>query len=126
MTTFYTNIGRTKPPLLRAIFILNALKIVLAFGLLVGFRFYDLQVGSLSGPSAVAMMFWTLLGYLATFTGIVVSILNRSMIGLRAAILIDFLISIPARAFVGLLIAAIGLGLTFTRSVKAYFAWIGD
>ena len=123
MTTLNTNIGFEKPALLRVIFILNALKIFLAFGLLIGFKYFDLQVGSVSGPSAVLMIFWTMIGYIATFAAIVTSILKRSVIGLRTAIVIDFLISIPAKAFVGFAVALIGLALSFTNPVKAYFAW---
>ena len=123
MTTLDTNSGFAKPPLLRVIFILNALKIVLALGLLVGFKYFDLKVGSVSGPSAVTLIFWTMIGYIATFAAIVVSILKRSIIGLRVAIVVDFLISIPAKAFVGFVVALIGLGLSFTKPVKAYFAW---
>ena len=123
MTTLDTNIGFEKPPLLRVIFILNALKILLALGLLIGFKYFDLQVGSVSGPSAVTLIFWTMIGYIFTFAVIVTSILKRSIKGLRAAIVVDFLISIPAKAFVGLAIAVIGLGLSITKPVKAYFAW---
>lgn len=123
MTTLDTNIGRNKPPLLRVIFILNALKIFLALGLLIGFRYFDLKVGSVSGPSAVTMIFWTMLGYVATFAAIVTSILKRSMVGLRAAIVADFLISIPSKAFVGFAVALIAMGLSFARPVKAYFGW---
>lgn len=123
MTTLDTNIGFKKPLLLRAIFILNALKILLALGLLIGFKYFDLEVGSVSGPSAVTMIFWTMIGYIVTFAAIVASILKRSIIGLRAVIVVDFLISIPAKAFVGFAIALIGLGLSFTKPVKGYFAW---
>lgn len=123
MSTLDTDIGFNKPPLLRVIFILNALKIFLALGFLIGFKYYGLQVGSVSGPSAVTMIFWTMLGYIATFAAIVTSILKRSIIGLRAAIVVDFLISIPAKAFVGFAVALIGMGLSFTQPVKAYFAW---
>ena len=123
MSTLETDIGFTKPPLLRVIFILNALKIILALGLLIGFRYFDLRVGSVSGPSAVSMILWTMLGYIATFAAIVASILKRSIIGLRAAIVADFLISIPSKAFVGFAVALIGFGLSFSRPVAAYFAW---
>lgn len=123
MSSLDTQAGFRKPPLLRAIFILNALKIVLALALLLGFQFFDLRVGSVSGPSAVTMIFWTMLGYIATFAAMVASILKRSLIGLRVAIVVDFLISIPAKAAIGFAIAVIGMGLTFTASVKAYFSW---
>ncbi len=123
MTTQDTNTGRAKPPLLRAIFILNALKIFLALGLLIGFKYFDLNVHGVSGPSAVTMIFWTMLGYVATFAAIVISILKRSIVGLRAAIVVDFIISIPAKAFVGFAVALIGMGLSFSGPVKAYFGW---
>ncbi|MEM7440005.1 MAG: hypothetical protein AAF393_10425 [Pseudomonadota bacterium] len=123
MSTLKTDVGFNKPPLLRVIFILNALKIFLALGLLVGFKYYDLEVGSMSGPSAVTLIFWTMIGYIATFAAIVTSILQRSIVGLRTAIVADFAISIPAKAFIGFAVALIGLGLSFTPPVKAYFAW---
>lgn len=123
MTTLDTNIGQNKPPLLRVIFILNALKIFLAIGLIVGFKYYDLTVGSVSGDSAVTLISWTLLGYIATFAAIVTSILKHSITGLRVAIAVDFLISIPAKAFVGFAVAAVGMALSFSAPVKAYFAW---
>jgi hypothetical protein len=126
MTTLNTDIGRKKPPLLRAIFILNALKILLAVGLLVGFKYFDLKVGSVSGPSAVTMIFWTMLGYVATFAAIVTSILKRSIVGLRTAIVFDFIISIPSKAFVGFAVALIGMGLSFSGPVKEYFGWRED
>ena len=123
MTTLDTNIGQDKPLLLRMIFILNALKIFLALGLLIGFKYYDIKVGSVTGPAAVTMIFWTMIGYIATFAAIVTSILKRSVIGLRTAIIVDFLISIPAKAAIGFAVALIGLALSFTAPVKAYFEW---
>lgn len=78
---------------------------------------------SASGPSATTIIFWTILGYIAAFAAVVTSILKRPIIGLRAAIVVDFLISISDKAVIGLLIAVIGMGLRFASSVKAYFAW---
>lgn len=123
MTTLDTNTGRSKPPLLRAIFILNALKIFLSIGLLIGFKYFDLKVGSVTGAPAVTMIFWTTLGYIATFAAIVTSILKRSVFGLRTAIAIDFIISIPAKAIIGFVVALIGMGLSFSGPVKTYFGW---
>lgn len=125
MTTIDPNLGQAKPPLLRVIFILNALKILLALGLLIGFKYFDLEVGSFSGDRAVTLIFWTMLGYIATFAAIVTSILKRSIVGLRVAIGVDILISIPAKAFIGIAIALISIGLSFTTPVKRYFAWRG-
>ena len=123
MSTIEPDIGFNKPPLLRVIFILNALKIVLSLGLIVGFKYFDLQIGSVSGASAVTLIFWTMIGYIATFAAIVTSILKRSIVALRVAIAVDFLISIPAKAFIGFAIALIGMALSFSGSVKTYFNW---
>ncbi len=125
MTAIDPTTGASKPITLRAIFILNALKILLAFGFFVAFKFYGLQVGELVGPQAANLMLYTMLGYMVTFACIVASILKRSLIGIRAAIAVDFLVSIPATAVIGFVIAIIGMGLTFTESVRAYFAYRG-
>ena len=121
MTALEPNIGRDKPKLLRAIFILNALKIFLAFGLFIGFQYYGLVVGSFSGSEAATLILFTMFGYIATFVAIVASILKRNVNAMRAVIVVDFLISIPAKAFVGFAIAIIGMALSFSGPVKAYF-----
>lgn len=123
MTTIDRHSGATKPPLLRAIFILNAFKILLTFGFFVAFKFFGFAVNGLQGDAAASLMLYTMLGYIAAFAGIVASILKRSIVGIRLAILADFLISIPAKAIIGFAIAVIGMGLTFTASVRAYFAY---
>ena len=125
MTTADTYVGATKPPLLRVIFILNALKILLTLGFFVAFKFYGFEAGSLKGDSAANLMLLTGLGYVLTFAGIVASILNRNLTGIRAAIVADFLVSIPATAFIGFAIAIVSMALTFTRTVRAFFAFRG-
>ncbi len=114
--------GRDKPIKLRIIFILNALKIVLTFGFFIAFKYGGFAVNELEGEPAASLMLYTMFGYIAAFATMVVSILKRSMLGLRAAIVVDFLISIPAKAPIGFAVAAISMGLTFTNAVKAYFA----
>ena len=125
MTTADTHIGATKPLLLRVIFILNALKILLTLGFFVAFKFYAFEAGSLRGDSAANLMLLTGLGYALTFAAIVASILNRNLTGMRAAIIADFAVSIPATAFIGFAIAVVSMALTFTRPVRAYFAYRG-
>lgn len=115
--------GKTKPLNLRIIFVLNAFKILLSVGLYIGFKYQGLTIGTLSSASGAAIILYTTIGYLITFTVMVFSILKRNMLGLRLAIGADFLVSIPAKAFIGMLIATVSLGLTFTVTVKRYFAW---
>ncbi|MEM7259459.1 MAG: hypothetical protein AAF404_18950 [Pseudomonadota bacterium] len=115
--------GQNKPGNLRIIFILNALKILLSTGLFIGFKYHGLTIGTLSAASGASIVLYTTIGYVITFTAMVISILRRNLIGIRLAIAADFLISIPAKAFVGVLISVISISLTFTKSVKKYFAW---
>ena len=115
--------GKNKPINLRVIFILNALKIILTFGFFVAFKFYGLSVKGMEGDSAANLMLLTMGGYILTFVAIVTSILKRNILGIRIAIIVDFLVSIPAKAPIGFAIAIISIGMTFTQSVKAYFAY---
>lgn len=123
MTAVNDESGLAKPKTLRAIFILNALKILLALGLFIAFKFGGFSAGSLEGDTGASLILYTMFGYMATFAAIVASILKRNMMALRIAIVVDFLISIPAKAVIGFVVAVIGMGLTFTKPVKAYFAY---
>lgn len=110
-------IGVGKPLQLRVIFILNVLKILLTIGFYIAFEFTDFTVGGITA----SMMLYTLMGYVAVFAAMVFCILKRNLLGLRISIAADFLISVPAKAFIGFAIAIICMALTFTASVKAYF-----
>jgi len=125
MTVIDPTAGASQPASLRTIFMLNALKILLCFGFFAAFKFYGLQVGDLVGPQSANLMLYTMLGYLITFALIIASIFRRSMMGIRAAIAGDFLVSIPVTAAIGIAIAAISMGLTFTASARAYFNYRG-
>ena len=105
-----------KPKTIRTIFILHALKIVLALGFFLTFTFTDVSVAGIT-PS---ILLYTLAGYVVAFGAIVVSILKRNAWALRAAILLDLIISLPAKAYIGIVIASVSLLLTFTRSARRY------
>lgn len=117
MSTTQNIDGLNKPKSIRAIFILNALKIVLALSFLMFFTFADITVGAV-GPSIIL---YTLIGYVVFFTGMVVSILKRSQLGLQISIVLDFITSIPSTAIIGFVIAIVSMILTFSKSSKAYF-----
>ena len=123
MTAAETIPGRNKPITLRVIFILNALKILLTFGFFIAFKYGGFTLHGLEGDTAASLMLYTAFGYVVAFAAMVASILKRNILGLRAAIVIDFLISVPAKAPIGFAIAVISMGLTFTGAVKAYFAY---
>ena len=103
-----------KPVSIRIIFILNALKVLLALGFYVAFK--D-KAEPIIDP---VVILYTAIGYAVMFAAIVFSILKRSAWGLRIAIIIDFIISIPATAIIGFVISAVSFGLTFRKSAKAY------
>lgn len=111
--------GFAKPKSVRAIFIMNALKIVLALGFFLVFTFTDIRVGDL-GPSTIL---YTLIGYIVFFAGMVASILKRSILGLRISIILDFLSSIPSTAIIGFVVAIVSMVLTFSKTAAAYFQY---
>ena len=111
--------GLDKPKSVRAIFIMNALKIVLALGFFLVFTFTDLPVGDL-GPSTIL---YTLIGYIVFFAAMVASILKRNLLGLRISIVLDFITSIPSTAVIGFVIAIASMVLTFRQTAAAYFQY---
>ena len=113
--------GKNKPLTLRAIFILNALKIALSLGLFVAFKYYGLSVGDLNGANGATIILYTTIGYVITFATLVVSILKRNILTARLAIVADIFISLPAKALIGIFVALISIALTLTGAVKAYF-----
>ncbi len=109
------NIKREKPASMRIIFILNAFKVLLAFGFYFVFQINDINIGI--GPE---LILYTALGYVITFAAIVASILKRNLWGLRISIIIDFLISIPITAVIGLVISLISFFITFRKTATTY------
>lgn len=109
--------GRTKPINLRIIFILYAAKVLLAAGFYIAFTIGGLEVGGITATTIL----YTAIGYAVVFAATVTSILKRNIVALRACIVLDFLISIPAKAYIGFAIGIICMTLTFTGSVRKYF-----
>lgn len=105
-----------KPALLRVIFILNALKIILAF------VFYVVLKDKTDFAFDPIYILYTAIAYALLFVGIVASILKKNIWAMRIVILIDFVVSIPTTAIIGLVISALSFGLSFSTKIKAYFA----
>lgn len=118
-----SEIGRDKPLTLRAIFILNALKVLLTLGFFAAFKWGGFALHGLAGDSAAQLMLVATAGYAAAFGLIVASILNRQIGWIRVAIALDLLISIAAGGPIGYVIAAVSMALTFSVPVRAYFAY---
>lgn len=106
-----------KPITLRVIFILNALKIILALGFFTVFTVKDITVGGLDRM----YILYTAFAYTLTFGAMVFFILRKNLLALRITIGIDLLVSLPTKALIGIVIALVSFSLSFTHKVKAYF-----
>ncbi len=110
-----------KPILLRVIFILNALMMILPFVFYYVFTTKDISINGLN-PT---YMLYTGIAYIVSFALLVNFILKRNIMGARIMLVINFLIALPAKAYIGFLVALISMGLSFTKPVKEYFASTG-
>ena len=110
-----------KPILLRVIFILNALMMVLPFIFYYVFTTRDISIGGLEP----IYMVYTGVAYILSFALLVFFILKRNIIGARIMFILNILIALPASAYIGILVAIISMGLSFTKPVKKYFASTG-
>ena len=106
-----------KPLQLRIIFILNAIMMFLPFVFYFVITRNNITIDGLNP----VWMLYTAAGYILSFIALVFFILKKHLIGVRAIILLNILISLPAKAFIGIAVALISLGLSFTQKVKNYF-----
>lgn len=106
-----------KPITLRVIFILNALMAILPFIFYAVITSKDISIGNLD-PT---WMLYTGAAYILSFVFMVRSILKRNILAIRIIIGLNVLIALPAKAYLGILVALISIVLTFHKKVKAYF-----
>lgn len=106
-----------KPLQLRTIFILNAIMAVLPFVFYAVFTTRNIEIEGLDP----IYMVYTGAGYVASFIALVFFILQRNITGVRAIIVLNILIALPAKAYIGIMVALISFLLTFSKKVKHYF-----
>ena len=106
-----------KPITLRVIFILNALMAILPFIFYYVFTTQDIQVGDLDPM----WMIYTGIAYILSFAVLVGSILKKNLLLLRSVIALNFIIALPAKAYLGILVGIISISLSFTSKIKQYF-----
>lgn len=106
-----------KPIPLRITFILNALMMVLPFVFYSVITTNNIQVGTLDPM----WMLYTGMAYIASFALLVTFILRRNFSAYRTMFFINFVISIPAGAYIGMVVAIVSFGLSFNNKIKAYF-----
>lgn len=106
-----------KPIPLRVTFILNALMMILPFVFYTVISRNNIQIANLDPM----WMIYTGLAYVASFIVLVSFILKRNFNGFRTLFFINFVIAIPASAYIGMLVAIVSFVLSFNKKIKAYF-----
>ena len=108
-----------KPAALRVIFILNALKVIASFT----FFFVFSQKQATGEPVLMdpRIILYESIAYAVTFGIMVFSILTKRINLLRAMFVVDFISSAPIKAYIGIAVAVISMGFSFTSTVKNYF-----
>tara|TARA_B100000497_G_C7658460_1_gene396467 strand:- start:499 stop:813 length:315 start_codon:yes stop_codon:yes gene_type:complete len=100
---------------------MNALMMVLPFGFYYAFTTNEISIDGLH-PNT---MLYTGIAYIASFIALVFSILKRNLALFRLLLIINFLIALPAKAYIGMVIEVISILLSFHKKVKKFFASTG-
>lgn len=106
-----------KPIPLRVTFILNALMMLLPFIFYAVFTINDIKLGDLDPMQMV----YTGIAYITSFAFLVNFILKRNFFGFRTMFFVNFVIAIPAGAYIGMVVAIVSFALSFNKKIKAYF-----
>ena len=117
MSANATHLAISKPASVRIIFILNAVKILLSLGFYLVFTQTSVSIEGFD-PNKIL---YTGAAYAVLFGLMVYCINARKLWGLRIAIVLDFIASIPVTAVVGMIISIASLVVSFRASAKAYF-----
>lgn len=108
-----------KPIQLRIIFILNAIMMFLPFVFYYVVTTKNIQLGGLDPM----YMVYTGAGYIASFALLVATILSKKINLMRTIFVLNILISIPASAYIGMIVAIISMLISYmSKNVKEYFA----
>ena len=110
-----------KPIQLRIIFILNALMMILPFIFYAVITSKGITIGGIDPM----WMIYTGLAYIASFILLIVAIYKRHLLAFRIVFILNILIAIPAKAFIGVGIAIISILISFHKNIKSFFSSTG-
>ena len=105
-----------KPIQLRIVFILNAILALLPY---VFYYVFTSKNISIDGLKPIYFIY-TGIGDISSFILMVYSILNKKLILFRTVFLITILISLPIRAYIGIVFAIISILLSFHKKIQTY------
>ncbi|KXX72416.1 hypothetical protein [Flammeovirga sp. SJP92] len=105
-----------KPVALRIIMVSFLLKVFIAFGL-----YFAISTGKLEIPNANPQyILYTAFIYVVNLIGLIATALNGKLQLYRAIIVFDFIVSIPAKAMIGFIVAGYSFALSFHPKVKEF------
>jgi len=107
---------RTLPNMVKALPVMAIFKVILS---LIFFTVFTLKSGSTAGFPLIIL--YTSLAYAALTIPLFFFLHKRNIWAVRATLIVDFLISLPASAYIGFVISLVSLGLTFAPKVRAWF-----
>lgn len=114
MTMSQTLTAPKRPFNLKIIVGLYGFKLLLACGFYAAFASGAVSVDGVT-PS---LLLYTLIGYVIAFAAMMAFLAMGNIWGMRVCMAVDFLISVPAKAFIGFVIGAVAIALSFTASVR--------
>ena len=106
-----------KPGTVKAIQILMITKVFLALTFYIVLTILDKKIGD-AGP---VIALYTAIGYAVTAFLTVLSINKRKVWALRGVLLVDVLVSLPAKGIIGFVFVAISLVLSAVKKSNEYF-----
>lgn len=110
-----------KPIPLRVVFILNALMMFLPFIFYYVITSKEITIGGLDPQ----IMIYTGIAYIISFIPLVYFIVKRNVIGFRIMFIVNVIIALPAKAYIGILVAIVSTLISFfNKKVKEYFLLI--
>ena len=110
-----------KPIQLRIIFILNALMMFLPFLFYYVFKIKNITIEGLDP----IFMIYTGVGYILSFILLVVSILKRKVVLFRSLLVLNILIALPVKAYIGIIFAVVSILISLNGKVKGFFSSTG-
>ena len=104
-----------RPKTIRGVFLLTVLKMIISFTFFAVFTIKEIN------PEAAEVILYTSLAYVALAIPMFTLIHKNSAAGVRTFIILAIFAGIPAKAFIGVALDLVALGLTFTKPSQTYF-----
>ncbi len=112
-----TNYRINKPKTVTAVFILNVIMMILPFVFYTVFTTQNITIDGLDPM----LMIYTGIAYIVSFVPLVISIRTKRIWLFRSILLLNILIALPAKAYIGIIVAIVSIIISLTKRVTTYF-----